>query len=273
MIFFNCSLPRCGSELLQQILHQNPDIYASRTDGVLELLYAARKNFSELPEFRAQDQPLMERAFSAFCASGLTSWATALSGGRRHVCLKSRGITHWYEWFVEFTRSKPKVIVMVRDLRSILSSMEKQYRKHRSLHPDVDRPAVMQGITVDARVGEWMGSQPVGLALQRLLGVFERKLEKNFLFIRFEDLVADPAGTMSEVYTYLELPEYEHNFSKLPELDFEQENAYGPFGAHSLRGAVEPMKPDYNEILGRELSSQIVANNRWFYSEFFPEKT
>ena len=45
-IFFQSSLPRSGSTLLQNILAQNPDFYATPTSGVLELLYAARANYS-----------------------------------------------------------------------------------------------------------------------------------------------------------------------------------------------------------------------------------
>ena len=43
-IFFQSSLPRAGSTILQNILAQNPEIYATPTSGVLELVYAARAN-------------------------------------------------------------------------------------------------------------------------------------------------------------------------------------------------------------------------------------
>ena len=45
-IFFQSSLPRAGSTLLQNILGQNPDFYATPTSGVLELLFAARHYYS-----------------------------------------------------------------------------------------------------------------------------------------------------------------------------------------------------------------------------------
>ena len=41
-IFFQSSLPRSGSTLLQNILAQRNDMYATPTSGVLELLYGAR---------------------------------------------------------------------------------------------------------------------------------------------------------------------------------------------------------------------------------------
>ena len=39
---------------------QNPDFYVTPTSGVLELIFGARANFSTSPEFKAQDNPLME---------------------------------------------------------------------------------------------------------------------------------------------------------------------------------------------------------------------
>ena len=38
-IFFQSSLPRAGSTLLQNIIGQNPEFYVTPTSGVLELAY------------------------------------------------------------------------------------------------------------------------------------------------------------------------------------------------------------------------------------------
>ena len=49
-IFYQSSLPRAGSTLLQNIIGQNPDFYVTPTSGVLDLVYGARNNFEEIPE-------------------------------------------------------------------------------------------------------------------------------------------------------------------------------------------------------------------------------
>lgn len=53
-LFFNSSMPRSGSELLQVILHQNPLIYASSTSPLLEYQFGARNNYN-LPEVMSQE--------------------------------------------------------------------------------------------------------------------------------------------------------------------------------------------------------------------------
>jgi hypothetical protein len=56
-MFFNSSMPRSGSELLQVILHQNPLIYASSTSPLLEYQFGARVNYN-LPEVTSQNAEL-----------------------------------------------------------------------------------------------------------------------------------------------------------------------------------------------------------------------
>ena len=42
-IFFNSSMPRSGSTLLQNILGNNPDIYSTPTSPVFEFINAAKE--------------------------------------------------------------------------------------------------------------------------------------------------------------------------------------------------------------------------------------
>ena len=65
-IFFNASLPRAGSTLLQNIMMQNPEIYSTPTSGVVEFLLQARTIYSTGDAFRAQDPELMKKGFKGF---------------------------------------------------------------------------------------------------------------------------------------------------------------------------------------------------------------
>ena len=64
-IFFQCSLPRAGSTLLQNVLAQNPDFYATPTSGLIEIFLNARNIYSTNIEFKAQDINVVEPAFKA----------------------------------------------------------------------------------------------------------------------------------------------------------------------------------------------------------------
>ena len=70
-IFFQSSLPRAGSTLLQNIMGQNPEFYVTPTSGALELLHSARTNYTNDPAFLAQDSEIMKKAWLSFCSHGL----------------------------------------------------------------------------------------------------------------------------------------------------------------------------------------------------------
>lgn len=78
-LFFNSSLPRAGSTLLQNIIAQNPDFYSTPTSGTLELIYGARANYSNDPTFKAQDTDLMRKGFQSFCNQGLRGYYDAIT--------------------------------------------------------------------------------------------------------------------------------------------------------------------------------------------------
>ncbi len=69
-IFYQSSMPRAGSTLLQNILAQNSSFYVTPTSGLLELVLGARLNYTNNPEFRAQDSAQMKKAFLAFNRAG-----------------------------------------------------------------------------------------------------------------------------------------------------------------------------------------------------------
>jgi len=179
------------STLLQCVLNQNPEICATPTDGVLEYLYGARANFTTTPEVKAIDQDVALRSWRGFCWGGLEGYAKTYTD-KPNICIKTRGATIHYEWFNNFMPYDMKCIVMVRNMKSIISSMEKLYRSNQEKHQDIQNHAQMTGTNTAKRVDQWFASPPVGLALERLNQCFLEGINKNFLYIRAEDLTSYP---------------------------------------------------------------------------------
>ncbi len=265
-LFFNASMPRSGSELLQVILHQNPDIYASATSPLLEYQFAARGNLG-LPEVKSQPPSLMERAFLAMCGSMAQGYYDSITE-RPVIVDKNRGWSHYYEWVAQWNPN-PKMICMVRDLRSVIASMEKVYRATRHLPVGPDNPAQLQGMTVDQRAARWLNTQPVGLALSRTLDLFQRGVAKDILFVRYEDLTTAPEATMQKVYGYLGLPLFAHDFTKLEKTIIEDSSVFGPYGDHSIKPVLVPAKPsDWSVTLPPAISNNVRASQNWFFDSF-----
>jgi len=268
MIFFNSSMPRSGSTLMQNILGQNPEIHATPTDGFLELIYGARVNYTNNAEFKAQDAEQMQAAWLGFCREGMKGYAAGLSD-KAHTCIKSRGIGEQYSWFNAFMGEEPKVIVMVRNVKAILSSMEKLFRANGEKAQQVHNPLEMRGLTTDNRVQQWLSGPPVGLALQRLQQMAQQGIIDKCLVIRYEDLCKNPAIEVNRAYDYLGLEPFAHDFDNVEQVTQEDDAVYGMTPTlHKVRKKVEVIKPDYIDILGEDLCKAIDAQCPGYQQDF-----
>ena len=151
--FFNSSLPRSGSTLISNLVAQNPDFYCTPTSGFLDLLFGARASFHQSPNFKTQDANLMDSAFLTFCRASMNGYFGALTN-KPFVLDKSRAWSTNYG-FANMFYPNPKIVCMVRDLRSIYASMEKNFRKNPHKENYVQNQNQLQGTTLRKRVDIW----------------------------------------------------------------------------------------------------------------------
>jgi sulfotransferase len=267
-ILFQSSLPRAGSTLFQNLVGQNPDFYVTPTSGLLELVYAARGNYTDSPEFKAQDSELMKKAFLGFCKGGITNYYQSITD-KKYVLDKSRGWGIHYDFLNSFYEN-PKILVLVRDLRDIFCSMEKNFRKSQIKANPVVNHANMTGTTTPKRIDVWAQSQPVGLAIERLSEIFRQGLDKNMLFIKFEDLCLYPESQMIRFYEFLGIEHFSHDFDNIEQITKEDDEVYGIYGDHKIKQRLELPISEAKKILGYDVCEWIYNNPsyKWFFERF-----
>lgn len=199
-IIFQSGFPRACSTLLCNILAQNPNIKGGETSPLLEFLYGARNNFSTVPEVKsALTEDVMHKSFLDFCKGGINGYAEAMAGDTANIYLdKSRGWIHYSEFLKEFY-PEAKIIVMVRDIRAVLSSFEKKWRDNPSIVDKNDNPSQGTFVTVDNRCDHWLSNPPLGIALKRLYNAHQTKTLENMLVVKAEDLCKNPKNIMLKV--------------------------------------------------------------------------
>jgi sulfotransferase len=265
-IFFNSSLPRSGSTLLQNILGQNPDFYVTPTSGMFELLYAARQNYTESPEFKAQDANLMKTAWMGFCNGAMSGYFSAVTD-KKYAVDKSRAHGIHYDFLNSFY-PEPKIICMVRDARDIICSMEKNFRKNQDKTDPIVNHAEMRGTTTPKRVDEWLAGQPVGMAFERLNEIIRQGIDKKIHFVKFEDLCLYPDEEMRKIYQYLGVEFYKHDFDNIAQITKEDDAVYGIYGDHAIRTKLEPVPSQAKAVLGKDVANWIWDNFQW-YNQYF----
>jgi sulfotransferase len=266
-IFYQSSLPRAGSTLLQNILAQNPDFYVTPTSGLLELVFGARLNYTNSAEFKAQDGEAMKKAFLAFSRAGMTAYFEALTD-RPYAVDKSRGWGVHFDLLQMIFGEEPKIVCMVRDLRQILSSMEKKFRQNPDKYRAIENHANLTGTTTLKRTILNLQSAPVGLALDRLQEVHQRGWAKKMLFVRFEDLTTQPGAVMKKIYGYLGVPDFAHKFDQIAQVTQEDDAVFGIPGLHKIRPKVEPLPSDHLDVLGRDAVRYVQQQYGWYFQLF-----
>lgn len=268
-VIYLTGLPRAMTTLMANTLANNSRIGGGETSPMLEYVYAARSNYSNTPEVKsALTDDLMHESFLNFCREGIQGYAKSITNKEIYLD-KSRGWIH-YSSFLWELYSNAKIIVMVRDIRSILSSFEKKWRENPSIIDNRDVPQQQNFITIDQRVNHWLNDAPLGIALKRIYNAVQTNTIKNMYVIRAEEFCKKPKEIMQKVYDFIEEPYCDLDYTNIQQVTIENDRIsdFGIYGDHKIRPSIEPLKKDYDELLTPQISQSIKANYKWFYEAF-----
>lgn len=255
MIYFAAGMPRSGSTLLQNILNQNPTIYATPTSGMASTLMSVRKFWEQIPENVAQDWVISEAQKENVLRAILYNYHT--TGGKPHIIDKSRIWPSLIELIEILTSEKAKVLVTVRDMREILASWELLQRKYPTIHREIDN--YTETVTIEQRLRFYTSSNhPIGIAYTRIKDAIQRGLRDRLYFVRFENLTTQPKTTLMGIYEFLGLPYFEHDFNNIQQTVVENDRVWGYPDLHTIRPVLTPVKSKWVEILGEAGKNYVV---------------
>lgn len=242
-IYFVSGQTRSGSELLCNILAQNPRFDATTTSGIMEILFTVRNTWDSHLEFKATpNEEAKKRVLKAILE--------AYHSEDKIVFDKSRGWLAYLEMAKEIL-GDVKVLVPVRDMRDVLSSWEKLYRKNSNLNQSgVEREEYFMAQTTQGRCEILLrNNQPVGLAHNRIIDALQRGWSKNMFLVDYEDLTRNPEQTMKAIYDFLGEEYYKHNFDNVKQVTESDDAVYGFKDLHKIKPKVE-YHSDWREVLG-----------------------
>jgi len=166
---------------------------------------------------------------------------------------KGRGwlsLVEMLEFMLGYT---PKIIVPVRNISEILSSFEKLWKNTTGFSQwNFEKEDYFKSQTIEGRCDIWArNDQPVGLAYNRVKDAISRGYAKKLLFVEFDHFTVNPHQTLKTVYDYLEVPNFDHNFTNIQQYTTEDdEGVHRIPGLHKIRGSIKPVPHDSDKILG-----------------------
>jgi sulfotransferase len=145
------------------------------------------------------------------------------------------------ELIKEYITPNPKIIFTVRNILNIVASfvkMDADYIKKDIYNSEYffanyrsEKDAVVEHLM--AVNGD------IDKALLSLSTAFLPENKGIFHIVEYNDLVFKPEETMSGIYKFLELPEYEHNFKKIEKVEVDDDASIGlPKNLHEIRKSI-----------------------------------
>lgn len=250
-VFFINGMPRSGSTLLCNVLAQNPEFHVTPTSGLSELIWGIHQFWKTNPIIKASETPkkqlqIIKDIFDSYHKDT----------DRPVVFNKSRGWAPKIE-LVENALGRPiKILSTTRKITSILSSLEKLYRKEiKNIESPMDNTPQMS--TLEGRVQTWTSQDGlVGSAFNSIRDAIMRGYRDRFIFIDFDQFTANPDLILTHIYNFLGKEKYNHDYNHVPQYTKENDAEHGFTDLHTIRQKIEPVEDDSKYILGSQVYEQ-----------------
>lgn len=265
-------LPRSGSTLLGNLLQQHPNITVEMDSCLSDILTNISQHSEKMYTETQRTMKEMKKIYTSFMRAGISSWLDLLCDTEIYID-KDRS------WAVDFDLlfnliPSAKVIYVVRDLRGVISSLEKLETEGRIMSPSTPELYPMDNREdyhdidlMDKRIESYMQTDMVYTPLFALKEVIdcERKFLKNFIFVKYEDLIENPQKTLNEIYRFINAPEYTNDLNRVEQRYF-HDAIYAPWGDHTIRSRVTTKKETYEfPMIKRKSQQKMLRDYSWYY--------
>jgi sulfotransferase len=263
-------LPRAGSTLLCQLLAQHPEIHCDgHSSPLCNTLLGIRRMVSDDTFFLSQLDQAFEQSYGHL-AAGMRGFLR----GWHHDCDravlvdKNRAWLHAVELLLHL-EPDAKLIVCLRELGQIYGSIEAQHQRT-ILIDFIDHLADCD------RFGRadllFAKDKTIGAPLVSLHAVLDlpKTVQDRLYFLRFEDLMAQPAACLSHVYEWLGLSAFQIDPERLAPGNEESDSHYRMKYPHKRSLRIAP--PRRHDIPPR-IQAQIEGVWTWFYQLYYPART
>jgi sulfotransferase len=261
-------LPRAGSTLVCQLLAQHPEVHCDgQSSPLCNALLGIRRMVSN-------DQFFLSQLDSGF-ADSYGHLASAMQGFLRNwhhsndkkaVVDKNRAWLHAIELLLQLA-PEARLVVCIRELGQVYGSIEAQHQRTIMLDfidqlADFDRFGRADML--------FAKDKAIGAPLLSINAVQDlpSAVQQRVYFLRFEDLMAQPAACMSHLHTWLELAPFQVNPQKLATGRTESDSHYR---MKYLHRQVDRIETPALHVIPPRIQAHIEKACAWYYDLYYPQ--
>ena len=260
--YFMGGMARSGSTLLCAILQQNPKLYVSEQSPVCDLTYKLNLLFDNNQFY--QGCPNEQRRINTL--KGLID--NYYQDVQQEIVIdkfRSWGTPYNFSMIESLYTDKAKIICPVRDVIECVASLLVLIKKHKNKKSFIDIRLESKGldITDENRCEEIINGD--GGLMHNLFAMEHSKYEPNhYHFVEYNDLVNDPSKVMKNLYEFLEIDHYEHNFKYINFTSQSRDSDYyGIPDLHKVRKKISKKSVNPSDILPNSIIDKYSGMEFW----------
>jgi sulfotransferase len=232
--YFLAGFPRSGNTLLSSILNQNPEIYSSPLSPVSEYMWQCHLAKSNLEQ--AKTNPYTNRSDNVV-SSIIKNYYEDVEKPIIFDRDKNWASPGNVKILNHYLNQKPKIVFTTRPIIEILASLIAIF-KDKAVHS-----MNTSGYTVDVNLSkndnlcDYLMSEygQVG-QLSIAFDSIDNLNDDTIHIVKYEDLLSTPQDTMNNIYDFLEIDRFDHNFTNIRKIDQDNDDAAGhPKDLHKIR--------------------------------------
>jgi len=243
-------LPRSGSQVLSSMLNQHPEIYASTTSPVADLVGIIGEQWPAISQALVDPDP---KQYSNIMLG-------AIDGAYKHIDKqtivdKNRLWPRYGAITKQVFGFKPLIICTVRSIPDILASYCLLIEHNKDRVTFIDQDLIDGGLAVNTKnrckiLWEKYITHPYN---SLRLGV--NSGDVDMLFLEYTDIVSNGQATVDKVCNFINIDTFKLDTSNLQPMDENDVFHGGLMGLHDVRPTLKKASPPPEEVIGRELTN------------------
>lgn len=242
-------MQRSGSTLLACLLNQHPEIYATVTSPLLDVIHSAGNKLDECTSQFTFDRETIGKQVTKGIINSFHENVKKPIVIDKHRAWPSaiKIITEEY--------GKPKVLCTNRSVPEIITSFINLIEKNNTLNNTIDKTIRSQGLPISiTNRADYLFNNFVNSPRMTIIDALE-DYRSCMHIIEYNDIVSNSQETMNKICTFLEIDSFNCDLNNIENTcKEEKDDAWGIENLHIIRNKLQKTSTPPEEVLGKELT-------------------